>query len=133
MAVKCGASFPAPADAPAAPPGVADDLRAAALAIRDLNAALAHSRRRIDGIHDVLDEAWGRILTLEAGNPEWIERREAEERRRRQELREARERLRNAPAGPTPSELFGIGRPRPGRLEPGHDEAPVPDGAALSP
>ena len=109
------------------------ELLAAAVFIRDLNAGFVSNRNRIKELENGLNEVWGRILRLEAGNPEWIEKVEAEERKFRRELQEARERLRNAPRGKTLNELFRVGEPRRARPAVGYDEVPLPDTAVVSP
>ena len=72
-----------------------------------------------------MNEAWARILRLEAGNPAWLERVEAAERKHRREIQETLERLRNAPRGKTLNELFRVGERRRARPEVGYDEVPL--------
>ncbi|MXW85601.1 MAG: hypothetical protein F4103_16635 [Boseongicola sp. SB0673_bin_14] len=106
-----------------------NELLAVAIAIRNLNTALDASQSRVKRLEDVLDGAWARILRLEAGNQDWLERMEAAEREHTRDLREARERLLNAPQGKTLNELFRVGEPRRARPAVGYDEVPLPDDA----
>lgn len=81
----------------------------ALLRIRDLETRPAATEVRVGRIEEMLNEFVVRIWRLEAGNPEWIEKIEAEEREFRREIEEFRKRLLAAPPGKTMNELWRVG------------------------